>query len=53
MSQKIGIAPQYSTAFAVAIYVKEGTITLLSGLMPMERRARCKAVVQLEVANEY
>src|SRR3989339_463611 len=51
MSQKTGLAPQYSIALAVAIKVNEGTMTSSPGLMPAATRPICRAVVQLVVAT--
>jgi len=50
MSTKTGVAPQCSTALAVAVKVKAGRKTRLRGPMLWESRERCRAVVHEEVA---
>ena len=45
MSQKIGLAPMYSTTFAVDTQVNAGTITSSPGFSPSAATARCNAVV--------
>jgi hypothetical protein len=50
-SANTGSAPTYVTALVVAMNEKDGTTTSLAGPMPATINARCKAVVQLEVAT--
>ena len=45
-SQKTGLRARYSTAFAVDIQVKAGTMTSSPGPSPSAATAMCKAVVQ-------
>src|SRR5579871_6355095 len=47
ISTKIGSAPTYLTAFAVAIYVNEGTSTSSPGRTSSVSNARCNATVPL------
>ena len=53
MSQKTGFAFRYSTAFAVAIHVKDGNNISSSSFTPNAASERCKAVVQLVTATEF
>ena len=46
MSQKTGFAPTYSTTFALAIKVNDGTITSSPGPISIEARIKCSAEVQ-------
>ena len=52
MSQKIGLAPIYSTTLAVETQVKAGKMTSSPGLSPSIATERCSAVVQEVVAIE-
>src|ERR1043166_347424 len=52
-STKTGTAPQYLTLLAVAIKEWLTVITSSPCLTPTAKRARCKAVVQLEAAHAY
>ena len=47
-STKIGVAPVYSTACAVAVCVCAGTITSSYFLKPAAKQDTCKPAVQLE-----
>ena len=51
MSTKFGVAPWYSTTFAVEIQVKAGTITSSPGPSPSAATAKCRAVVPELVAG--
>ena len=51
MSAKIGVAPVYRTADAVATQVTSGTITSSPGPIPSASNDRCIAPVQLLVGK--
>ena len=53
ISIKTGMASQYRMLLAVTIKEWLTVITSSPGLTPTVRRARCKAVVQLETAQAY
>src|SRR4030095_15036367 len=52
MSQKIGLAPRYSTTLAVETHVNAGTITSSPGFSFNAATAMCRAVVHELVAME-
>jgi hypothetical protein len=53
MSANTGVAPAYSTAFAVAMKVYDGQITSSPGWTPASTSPRCNAVVHEEVATAW
>src|SRR2546422_10566082 len=52
-STNTGVAPQYVTAFAVAMKVSDGTMTSSPGDRSSARRARWSALVPLLHATTY
>jgi hypothetical protein len=52
-SQKIGVAPMYSTTLAVETQVNAGTTTSSPGFSPRTATARCSAVVHEVVATAF
>src|SRR5713101_3988842 len=51
MSTKIGLAPAWTMALAVAMNERLGHSTSSPGLMPAAKKAKCRAVVQDETAT--
>src|SRR5581483_2055018 len=51
MSTNTGFAPTYRTAFAVATYVSDGTMTSSPGPAPSASKARWSAAVPLETES--
>ncbi len=50
-SASTGVAPWYRTAFTVAIYVRQGTITSSPGPIPIALRATSSAAVPVDTAT--
>src|SRR5713101_7822090 len=53
MSTKIGLAPAWTMALAVAMNERLGHSTSSPGLMPAAKKAKCRAVVQDETATAW